>query len=188
MLQKAVAELQTKNKKAAVFLALIIRDLKYPAESLMTSIQRVTEKLKGFKSALMEIKHQAKMLGVSPQSSDYHENVEKEASRSDQEESVANLSFDGSKPPNAELKAEENKQTAKLEDSVEVLMVASYQQAVRGVKNQDDNDITVRQLEGSSGDPQDPANGDQTHSVSFGLFGQECSPTENAAKSDEKSS
>ena len=74
MLQRAVAELKTKNKKAAMFLALVIRDLKYPAESLMTSIQRVNEKLKGFKSALLEIKRQAKTLGVSPQSSDYQEN------------------------------------------------------------------------------------------------------------------
>ena len=51
-MQRELITLQSQNKKAKIFMYMVIHDLKHPTESLMSSIENILSKFDDFENKL----------------------------------------------------------------------------------------------------------------------------------------
>ena len=51
-MEREVASLRSQNKKAKIFMYMVIHDLKHPTESLMSSVENILSKFDDFENKL----------------------------------------------------------------------------------------------------------------------------------------
>jgi len=51
-MKKELAELRSQNKKAKIFMYMVIHDLKHPTESLIDSVEQILSKFEDFQKQL----------------------------------------------------------------------------------------------------------------------------------------